>query len=122
MRVRLIVIGLILGIGAVLLWSRSSEANPDQELMRAIASTGINQTGWQQIDDAAWYSLAMDACEQGAWDDDISESLAGEFMATHGIGGADQTGELQMTIWQIMHQACIDQVPEGANPPLPVDQ
>jgi hypothetical protein len=121
MRNRLIVTGLLAGIVATIIWSMTADADPDPELIRSIAATGVNQTGWQQIDPEAWFSLANDACSNEAWEPDVSETMASEFMRTHGVEGQGSISELQMTIWQIMHQACNDKVPAGATPPHPVN-
>lgn len=51
-----------------------------QSQVDGITANAVNNNGWTDVDPAFWSSLAVDACDLGAWDHEVNATLTRDFL------------------------------------------
>ncbi|HDH03767.1 MAG TPA: hypothetical protein ENH15_05930 [Actinobacteria bacterium] len=99
----------------------SAEVSP--ELSDNLRQIGVNHTALDDVSAEQWVDLARAGCEQGAWENPATSTLALDFIeTTPGADQLDPEGMVQ-TVWLLTITFCRDDIPEGGliGPPHRVD-
>ena len=88
---------------------------PDRdELRQEVFSTGTNQVGMTDAGSDAWFALAEDACDRGAWAHDVARSLGEEFLSKNGSESSVSVDQMASAVWLVAVTACRDRFPPSA--------